>query len=242
MARRLGACTLPARRSRRGVTLIEILIALVLVAIIGGLMFAGVGALSHARLRDSTAMIAGAIRVAYNHANASGKPTRLVFDLDGRMVSLEEGSGRHFVQSGDRAGGAQAATELEAEAVAEAKAIVDGPQAPRARFSPVKSLGFDPEQGKPGKELGSGIFFRQIEVDHEDDPVLEERVYLYFWPGGQTERAAIQLQQGKDNTDDAKILTLLVAPLTGKVTIERGPVEMPRPHDDFEASEREDTG
>jgi general secretion pathway protein H len=68
-------------------------------------------------------------------------------------------------------------------------------------------------------------------------------VYLYFFPGGQTERAAIQLQKSNlDDVADSDVITILVSPLTGKVDIRGGPFDMLRPRDDSEASEREDSG
>jgi general secretion pathway protein H len=56
-----------------------------------------------------------------------------------------------------------------------------------------------------------------------------------------TERAAIQLRMGK-STEDSETLTLVVSPLTGKVTVKSGAVALEIPMDDRSASEREDTG
>jgi len=228
---------------KRGVTLIEILVAIGIALLLAGGMIMGVGALSGARLRESSTLVAGAIRVAYNHANATSRPTRVVFDIKERTIHIEDTEGRMLLQSGDRTGGAEAATELEKEVVEEAERIVEGPRAPRPMFRPVKKLlGFDTE-GKGAKHLASKIYFRQIEVDHEDGAVTEGRVYLYFWPGGQTELAAIQLQKSNlDDVPDSSIITVLVSPLTGKVKILGGRVDMPRPRNDEEASDREDNG
>jgi len=96
------------------------------------------------------------------------------------------------------------------------------------------------EPGKGHKPLERGIRFRQVQTAHDHEPRKEGRAYLYFWPGGQTERAAIQLKIGEGD-DETNTVTLLVAPLTGKVTVKDGAVEMPQPQDDQEASEREDT-
>ena len=82
--------------------------------------------------------------------------------------------------------------------------------------------------------------FRLVQTEHDLKPRDKGRAYLYFWPGGQTERASIQLRYG-DSTDDDDTLTLLVAPLTGKVTVKSGPVPLVIPTDDKSASEREDT-
>ncbi len=233
-----------ARPTQRGTTLIEVLVAITLVVLLSGGMYVGIGGLSSARLRESSTLIAGAVRVAYNHANATSRPTRLVFDIGERTISVEDSEGRMFVQSGDRTGGAAAATELEREIVAETEEILEGPRPARPSFQPVKKLlGFDPDKPGAGKTLASGIYFRQIEVAHDDDPATSERVYLYFWPGGQTERAAIQVQKSNgDDVANSSIITVLVAPLTGKVTLVGGAVDMPRPIRDEDISEREDTG
>lgn len=228
------------RRKSRGVTLMELMIAMALIAILVTGASIGLGALGSARLRESISLVASAVRVAYTHASATSRPTRLVFDFEKRSVSIESSEGRMFIKHGDRTGGAAAATEAEHEAVAEAEEIIEGVRPPRPQFKAVKTLGFNTPSAR---KLSRNIFFRQIEVGHEEDPVAEERAYLYFWPGGQTERAAIQLQQGGgDSIEDHNIMTLLVAPLTGKVSIERGPVDMLRPRTDEEESEREDSG
>jgi len=232
------------RTAQRGTTLIEVLITVTLVVLLTGGMYIGIGGLSSARLRESSTLIAGAVRVAYNHANATSRPTRLVLDLGARTITVEDSEGRLFIQSGDRTGGAAAATELEREIVADTEEILDGPRPQRPTFRPVtKLLGFNPDKPGGSKTLASGIYFRQVEVAHEDGPVTSERVYLYFWPGGQTERAAIQVQKtNKDDVADSSIITVLVSPLTGKVSIVGGAVDMPRPIRDEDISEREDTG
>ncbi len=232
-----------SRAGSRAVTLIETLVAIALVAVLAGMAFLGMGLLRSARLRQSTTLIAGAVRAAYNHANATSRPTRLVFDFASRTIAIEESAGRMLLQHGERTGGAAGADEIEQEAVAAAEEILEGPRAPRASFQHVKTLGFQTEKGT-ARELPQSVYFRQIEVAHEEEPVTEERVYLYFWPGGQTERAAIQVMLGNDNNaEDNKVMTVQVlSPLTGKIAIDRGPIEMPRPRTDEEESERDDTG
>ncbi len=235
----------------------EVLIVIAVVGLILGMAFLGIRSLRSARLRESATLVAAAVRVAYNHANATSRPTRLVFDFDTRSVALEEGSGRMLLRQDERTGGAAAATDAEQLAIAEAESIfeevMEGPREARPRFEPVRVSWFDSawkrdqapdtEADPVRKALASGVYFRQIEVAHETEPVLSERAYLYFWPGGQTERAAIQLQLGapQEETDEVDVMTLTVSPLTGKVTVHRGPAEMERPRTDEEASEREDS-
>jgi general secretion pathway protein H len=173
-------------------------------------------------------------------ANTTGRPVRMVFDLANQRVILEESSGRVMLRQKEdeenTGGGAEAATEAERAAREEADRIVKGPRAPRASFSPVKQFGFDAEDPTSGRELGGGIRFRQVQTEHDGQPRNEGRAYLYFWPGGGTERAAIQLTRDGDEEG----LTVIVSSLTGRAKIERGRVDLPEARSDGEYSERED--
>jgi general secretion pathway protein H len=64
-----------------------------------------------------------------------------------------------------------------------------------------------------------------VQTAHDDTPKTEGFAYLHFWPGGQTERATIQIKAEKG--DDSSGLTLIVSPLTGKVSVSAGTVESP---------------
>jgi general secretion pathway protein H len=231
----------PFRAARsRGVTLVELLIMLALVALVMGMAIGGMGLIRSARLKRSAIMVTSAVRVAYTHASVLSKPVRLVFDFDAHMIVLEESSSEpfssFFLDKKDKAaGGAAAVTEAEQKAQAEVEQILKGPRPPRPSFKPTKAFGFEPDKDKPGKELESGVRFVQIETGHQEAPVTEGRAYIYFWPGGQTERAAIQLSLG--DGEDAQKMTVLVSPLSGKTSIQKGAVAMPRPKDNREESQ-----
>ena len=232
------------RAGARGMTLIEIMIVMVLMSLIlGGVVF-GTGQLSSSRLKHVSTSITGAIRVAYTRATATSKSMRIVFDLDEQTMWLEEGDVPMLLQTKDltATGGADPVTEAERRAVVEGEQLVKGPRAPRAHFKMVQAFGAQGTEGGKGvRKIDRGIKFREVQAVHDDAPRTKGRAYLYFWPGGRTELASIQLRIG-DSTDDADTMTLLVSPLTGKVTIKNGPVAMANPRDDKEASEREDTG
>lgn len=228
----------------RGMTLIEILVVLVILGLVMGGVLMGTGQLASSRLRHSATMISGAIRVAFSRASSTSKSIRLVMDFDENKIWLEEGDQPHLVQSKDLSGtgGASAATVAEQQALEEAGRIVKGVTTPRTAFTTIDPMGVvasDP--GKAQKPLERGIAFRQVQTAHDAEPRTSGRAYLYFWPGGQTERASIQLRIGEAN-DDARTVTLVVAPLTGKVMIHDGAVAITEPRDDQEASEREDPG
>lgn len=233
------------KRSRaRALTLIEILVVMALLALVLGGVLVGSGQLASARLRQSASMLTGAIRVGYTRASATSKNVRLVMDFDKNMIWLEEASGPMVVKQGDKAssGGAEAATAAERAAIKEDEEIIKGPHAPKPKFRPVQGSEIGQKRGsKHVRELARSIRFKSVQTTHDAEPRKSGRAYLYFWPGGQTEQAAIQLRVG-DSTEEVDIVTLLVSPLTGKTRIEGGPVELKVPTEDSEVSEREDTG
>ncbi len=236
------------RRARvvveRGLTLIEIIVVMAIISMITGAAVAGSMQLPSARLRRSATMIASAVKVAYTRATATSHDLRLVMDMDAKAIWLEESDLPMLVQSKDKTGtgGAEPVTQFERQALEAGDRIVKGPPVAKPRFHPITAYGFgDVESGKGGKPLQSGITFRGVQSAHDDAPRTSGRAYLYFWPGGRTERAAIQLRIG-DSQEVGRTLTLLVSPLTGKVTVKGGAVELEVPTDEDHVSDRRDTG
>lgn len=230
-----------SRRRLRGVTLVEMLIVVALMALVSGLAISGMGMLRAARLKRSAIMVVSAVRVAYTHANVLSKPVRLVFDMERGMIILEESAQENFTsffldKKDTKTGGAAAVTEAERAAQEQVEAIFKGPRPPKPSFKPTKAFGFEPDKEKEGKELESGIRILSVETGHQEEAEKEGRAYLYFWPGGQTERAAIQLGIGT-SPEESDIMTVLVSPLSGKTQIQKGPVAMPRPRDEREESQ-----
>jgi general secretion pathway protein H len=231
------------RATRRGLSLIEIMVVLAIMAIFVGVAVSGSMQLPSERLHRSTTMIISAIKVAYTRATATSRDLRLVMDLDQKKIWLEESDAPMLTQAKDKSatGGADPMNQLELAAIAEGTRIMKGPPIPKPRFHPIEAYGFgDTESRKGGKPLQRDITFRSVQTTHDDSARTSGRAYLYFWPGGRTERAAIQLRIG-DSEDDGRIMTLLVSPLTGKVTLKGGAAELVVPTDDAQSSERKDT-
>jgi general secretion pathway protein H len=231
------------RATRRGLSLIEIMVVLAIMAIFVGVAVAGSMQLPSERLHRSTTMIVSAIKVAYTRATATSRDLRLVMDLDQKKIWLEESDAPMLAQAKDKSatGGADPMNQLELAAIAEGTRIMKGPPIPKPRFHAIEAYGFgDTESGKGGKPLQRDITFRSVQTTHDDAPRKSGRAYLYFWPGGRTERAAIQLRIG-DSEEDGRTMTLLVSPLTGKVSVKGGAAELVVPTDDGQSSERKDT-
>ncbi len=220
-------------------TLIEVLITIALIAVLSGALLLGGGFVKTGQRRAAATLIMSGIRVGMTRANTTGRPVRMVFDLDHHRVILEETDTSQMLRDADPddpSAGANPANELEEEAAKEAESILDGPRKARPRFTPVKQFGFDGEDASEGRSLGKGIRFRQVQTEHDPDPRKEGRAYLYIWPRGGTEEAAIQIYSGDD--DDG--LTVRVSALTGRARIERGEVDLPESRGDEGYSEREE--
>lgn len=220
-------------------TLIEVLIVVALIAMFSAAVMFGSGMLGSNRMRAAAMLLVSGVRLGVTRANTTGRPVRMVFDLEQHRVMLEESTTRVMLRQKEEkntGGGAEAATQAEKQAREEAERIVKGPKAPRASFKPVKQFGFDADNPALGRELGQGIRFHQVQTEHDTSPRTEGRAYLYFFPGGGTENAAIQLERDGDE----KGLTVLVSPLTGRARVERGRIELPKPRSDGQYSEREE--
>ena len=241
-----ASLSLSKKRARSaGLTLVEMLVVLLIV----GLLFAGVvmgsGQLAGAKLRKSATTLTGLIRVSYVRATVQARSERIVFDLDHSTFWLEESDQPMLVNSHDTTGtgGAEVVTAAEKAALEESKRLVAGPQAPRPSFRAVKPglYAASDNQGGTERSLPHGIKFRSVQTSHDEEPRTSGRAYLYFWPGGMTERASIVLREG-DSMADTNALTVVVSPLTGNVVIKAGAVSLPKLEDGKDQSEREDQG
>jgi len=227
------------RQRARGFSLVEVLLVVALMAIMSAMVVSGSGMLTGTRMRSAGALIMSSVRLAMTRANSIGRPVRLVFDLDGGRMMLEETRGRMLRVTNHDEGakaGAQAATEAEQLAAEYARDVVQGPRAPEAMFSPVPSFSADGDDPALGRELGQDIRFVQVQTEHDAEPRVEGRAYLYFWPGGGTERASIQITRPGDQLG----LTVLVSALTGRAKLERGRVELEEARHDTDFQEREE--
>lgn len=220
------------RAVRRGFTLLEISIGLILMGLMVAVAVPSLNAVTGARLRESANLISGAIRDTFARTALLGRSTRLVLDMEQQAWWIEETEGvarvKSTKQEADRDGKVtieQQDERLEGieldsrDAKDQAKlALLSGPT-----FKPVEG-----DFGQPQK-LPPEVRFKNIWVEHLDDKVSGGVAAVYFYPGGYTEEALITLT---DDDEGSRTLTLAVQSLTGEVFIENEEPRVPTLEED----------
>lgn len=234
-------------------TLVEIMVVLVLIALLASATAFGTGSVGSSRLRGAAASVVAYSRVAITRTNATGRPVRMVFDLDKGRLWLEESLTSRALRSDPKAAemnpnsttsddeeyqgpDAERARAARTEGEASAERFIEGRGKQAADFEPVKGIEIAGESVGESRDLGTSVEYRQVQTEHDEEARTEGRAFLYFWPGGETEWASVQLRSSGDKSNG---LTVLVSPLTGRARIERGFVEIPKPNREGEISEIE---
>ncbi|MDX2011606.1 MAG: type II secretion system protein [Myxococcaceae bacterium] len=229
-------------RTRRGITLIELVVALGIVVVLFAAVIYGVGALTGAKAKEASAELAGTIRALYDTAALSGKTCRLVFELpqkndeDGAVRYHAECAKGSITAGADRVDEQRAAEKKDkdekrrAEANDRFRSLASDDSGPNLQELMAREKNRVEEAAKfsnftsedvPERSLPGGV---EVEVwtSKLKVPTKSGVAYLYFFPQGFTERAQIYVKQGKNTW------TLAVSPLTGKTVIHAEALELPR--------------
>lgn len=210
------------KRSLEGMTLLEIIMVTVIVALaMSGVSFS-IGALTRTNLKGGSGKLGAAMRYAYNRAITQGTIVRVHFAIPGGTFSVEEAhSGivmtrakdKNDKQDLDEKG--KRVDSVDPWAAAQAK--LNHPDKPTVGASPFSGL--MTEDGEPMKRyqnvsVGRGVQIIKLLVPHEPEPVTKGEGSVHFFPGGHTEHAVVQLGDGRGG-----VYSVEVHPLTGRVKI-----------------------
>lgn len=229
------------KRAPRGMTLIEITIALAIAVLLFGAVTIGVGAITGTKAKQSSAELAGTIRSLYDMASLSGKTCRLVFSMPAERDEEGAVSWKAECAKGNITAGAKRDDELRdlnskdhtgKNAVDDDKRFrrMDSDDAPsmqelqareKARVDDVAKFAEFSSDDIATHTLPSSVRM-EVWTGKQRLPVKHGAAFLYFFPQGYTERAQIWLRQGKNTW------TLSISPLTGKTVIVSEDLEVPR--------------
>lgn len=196
-----------------GFTLLELIIVVGVVAALALVVVPAAGNVFGVRAKQEAARLAGTIRAMYGHAALSGSTCRIVFDLDEAAYWPECAEGRVRVVAKEESIRGKRVEEDErdfprTEEEEQARQMIEA----KTRFSQSEAF--------KKRELPDGVDFEAIWAQHQPEPYTAGTSFLYFFPGGQTERAYVYLAHGND------VFTIRVEPVTGRSRIfaERVPV------------------
>ncbi len=231
----------PSWRKRRGLTLIELTVAMAIVGALFGAVVYGVGSLTGSKAKAASAQLAGVIRNLYDTASLTGKTCRIVFSMPEERDENGRTSYRAECAKGAVTASAKRDDELskdnvkqrdssnQSESQRRLKRLDDendatsenlAEQEKRRVEDQTKFASFGDEDIREAT-LPSNVKL-EVWTQKQRSPVKAGLAYLYFFPQGFTEKAQIAVRQGTNSW------TLAVASLTGKTVIHSGELEVPR--------------
>lgn len=204
------------RHRQRGVTLVEISIAIVIVALLMGLAAPMVGGITQAALRSSAGHLSGILKATYDHAVLSGHTSRVVFDFEKNTATAEETSEYYGIviegeaESADKEEKAEAKDEPSADAALLAIAKRQTDRGSRR----VKKPTFSRIPGASVYEFDDDVKIAEIASEHLRTPAKEGREAIYMFPLGYSEHAVIYLED-----TSGRVFSVEVEPLNGRTKI-----------------------
>lgn len=239
-------------KNARGMTLIELMIVIAIIAVATSGVLVSFRQVARTTARSAAAKLSAGIRYVYDQSVVTGKYYRLAIDLDKGSYKVERSDDRFYlVAEKERAPGngrafdADAETKMLDEEEAKerdntrgiAKQLQPPPQLKRAHFQSFQDAMLPTVQMK-------GAWIRDVYTPRQREPYSEGKAYLYFFPDGHTEQAALHIVSGKrpaedqpmPKPEDVDVYTLFVHPLTGRVEMKNGDQEVRR---DFDQTDEE---
>ena len=201
------------RRTMRGMTLIEIMIVLTIVASVMGLTAFSMSGLSASKVRSEAMHVAGAIRYVYGRAAINGVRYQLTFDVGANTLSVECSEKNIPV--------AVAGDTPEKDERRE-----DDPEAnPFGIASSGEGLTACDDKVMKDFALKDGVTIARVLTSHDEAPIEAGKATIGFFPNGFVERSIVWVKGA-----DGGYFTLLVDPMSGRVKVKPGDLDVP---DDF---------
>ncbi|HVI24483.1 MAG TPA: hypothetical protein VM691_13420 [Myxococcales bacterium] len=203
----------------RGMTLIEVGIAMAIAAGLIALAIPAISNVARVQLRQKSGQLAGGIRSLYGATALGGHSCRLVLDLDNQKYWSECAAGTVRLDKGGEQSAGGARSENRDEQLLASIRTETANAEEQVKVALAQKSEFKQTQDIPKTDLGGSVKFLDVWIQHQTERYTSGKAFLYFWPSGLTESAAIHLGQGDD------VNTLLVSPLSGRVKIRSGRVD-----------------
>lgn len=227
------------RRAAPGMTVLELMIVLAIIAMASLLVRSGFRMLTRADLVENSTDLAAVLRRTSQLSVETGELHRVVLDLDKQGYAVEVCEGATGIERNakvkvdDKAKaealrkgqdklqsmGSDAMQLQDPEAVEKRALAIAGHHVADRECKPVTDGITGDATGKGWARplrVKRGIKFKEVWVQHRDDSVTKGQVAIYFFPMGSSEKSVIEL------TDGSETFTVLVYGLTGGVELRAG--------------------
>ena len=206
----------------RGMTLIEICIALAIAAMLVGIAVPAISSITRAQMRQKAGQLAGGLRSLYGASALRSASCRLDIDLDEGTYQSECAKGTvRLAGEAEKSLNGHRELSKDEELLYGTKERDSLSDRDKAKLELLQKSAFMTTDDIPKTKLGTDVHFLSVWVDHQPEKYTNGQAFLYFWPSGVTEEASIQLEQGDD------IMSLIVSPLTGRVQVFNGAKDAP---------------
>lgn len=216
-----------------GFTLIEVILVVAIIAVVVTGATFGLGAVTRTRLRSASFRVMSAARFAYNRAITQGTTTRLHFDFEKNTMAVEE-TDTPVTLATDEQLDSDAGDAIDPWDLARSRLEKPlEPPVPRSPFQPITNASGQVLKRYTSQPVGDGISVHALITPHERDKRTEGEGSVYFFPGGLTEQAVIQLSDSSET-----VYSIEIHPLTGNAKIHNFAYE---PLDELDEGDVEDT-
>jgi general secretion pathway protein H len=201
----------------RGLTIIELMVVMAIVAGLAAMSVYAVGALTAGDLRDESMRLTSAMKYTWTRAAVNGAQYRIVFDIDGNSYRSEVTDAPVVRESTDEGGEEgvlpEEARERENERNAGASDLFGDDSDPfgihRApTYEQVEDGALEPHTFK------EGVSIYEIHVGYQDTPITSGKVAVNFFPDGFQQPVIIVLRGGEND-----FYSLVNEPLTGRIKL-----------------------
>lgn len=203
----------------RGFTLVELLIAVAVMALLTAAAMPALDAATGASARGAAGELAGAARYLFDTAALRHQTCRLVMDLDARSWWAECTKDR-VTASREPVSASDAARAADEEALAER--FPDDRDAEQRRLLAKAKWGAFSDRIAAKRSLPGSAAFSEVWAEHLREPATRGKAYVYFYPQGRAEEARVPI------VDGSNAYSVVVPAFTGRARVVPGKPEVKR--------------
>jgi general secretion pathway protein H len=201
---------LRTKAGQRGFTLIELMVVIAVIATMAAMAVPALSSISGADAKKAAGELAGSMRALFDTAALRHATCRMVIDLDARAFWAECAPGAAGVAPDpEKADDEELAQRFPEEADTEVRKVLA-----RSQF------GKYTDRLVRRRELPGRTTFGPIHLEGRRQAQESGTAYVYFFPGGQAQKAWVPVVDGKN------LFTVVTEPFTGRARVFPGKVEV----------------